>query len=107
LRACCPDQRVKGIAALGLPVVAGGREYHYSFLAGCRKPKLFIGGAADEYGPRAAVEAVVGAAAPPAQLVLVPDADHFFAGKLEPMQLALRAWIETHFLPASAAEKAL
>ena len=35
LRACCGDQRVKGIAALGLPVRAGGREYHYSFLADC------------------------------------------------------------------------
>jgi uncharacterized protein len=97
LHACCGDQRVKGIAALGLPVRAGGREYDYAFLAGCGKPKLFISGTADEYGPRAALEAVVTAAAPPAQLVLVPDADHFFAGKLEPMQLALRSWIETHF----------
>ena len=103
LRACCPDQRVKGIAALGLPVVAGGRGYHYGFLADCQKPKLFISGAADEYGPTAAVEAVVAGAAPPAQLVLVPDADHFFAGKLEPMQLALRAWIKTHFLSEPAA----
>ncbi len=98
LHACCGDLRVKGIAALGLPVRAGGREYHYAFLAGCRKPKLFINGAADEYGPRAAVEAVVAAAAPPAELVLVEDADHFFAGKLEPMQLALRSWIEAHFM---------
>ena len=98
LHACCGDPRVKGIAALGLPVRAGGREYDYAFLAGCRKPKLFISGTADEYGPRAAVEAVVAAAAPPAELVLVEDADHFFAGKLEPMQLALRAWIATHFM---------
>jgi alpha/beta superfamily hydrolase len=33
---------------------------------------------------------------------MVPDADHFFAGKLEQMQLALSAWIETHFVPAVA-----
>ncbi len=98
LRACCGDPRVKGVAALGLPVRAGGREYHYAFLAGCLKPKLFISGTADEYGPRAALEAVVAAAAPPAELVLLEDADHFFAGKLEPMQLALRAWIGTHFM---------
>ena len=44
LRACCGDERVKGIAALGLPVKAGGREYHYSFLSGCKQPKLFISG---------------------------------------------------------------
>jgi alpha/beta superfamily hydrolase len=98
LRACCGDPRVKGIASLGLPVRAGGREYHYSFLVGCAKPKLFISGSADEYGPQAAVEAVVDAAAPPAELVLVEDADHFFTGKLELMQAALRTWIGTHFM---------
>ena len=69
-----------------------------AFLAGCLKPKLFISGTADEYGPRAALEAVVAAAAPPAELVLLEDADHFFAGRLEPMQLALRAWIRKHFM---------
>jgi alpha/beta superfamily hydrolase len=100
LRACCGDGRVKGMAALGLPVRAGGREYHYNFLATCRQPKLFVSGTADEYGPRAAIEAVVAAAAIPATLVLVPGADHFFAGKLEQMQLALTSWIETHFLRA-------
>jgi alpha/beta superfamily hydrolase len=64
LRACCGDERVKGIAALGLPVRAGGREYHYSFLAGCSQPKLFISGTADEYGPAGGVEAVVAARRP-------------------------------------------
>ncbi len=59
LRACCGDERVKGIAALGLPVRAGGRDYHYNFLAGCRQPKLFVSGMADEYGPRTEIEAVV------------------------------------------------
>ena len=98
LRACCGDQRVKGIASLGLPVRAGGREYHYGFLSGCLKPKLFISGTADEYGPRAAVEAVAAGAAQPAELVLIEDADHFFVGKLEPMQLALRAWIGSRFM---------
>jgi uncharacterized protein len=98
LRACCGDERVKGMVALGLPVRAGGREYHYNFLARCRQPKLFVSGTADEYGPQAAIEAVVAAAAIPATLVLVPGADHFFAGKLEQMQFALSAWIETHFL---------
>ncbi len=104
LRACCGDPRVKGIAALGLPVTAGGREYHYRLLAGCHQPKLFISGTADQYGPQAAVEAIVASAAPPAELVWVAGADHFFAGKLEQMQLALSAWIETYFLPAVTAQ---
>jgi len=100
LRTCCGDARVKGIAALGLPVRAGGREYHYSFLAGCTQPKLFISGAHDEYGPQAEVEAVVNTAAPPATLVMVPGADHFFAGKLNQMQVALSDWLQAHFLPS-------
>jgi uncharacterized protein len=100
MRACCGDERVHGITALGLPVSAGGREYHYRFLAQCRQPKLFISGSADQYGPRAAVEAVVAGAAPPAELVVVEGADHFFVGKLEAMQQALSDWIEARFVPA-------
>ena len=41
-------------------------------------------------------------ALPPAKLVMVPDADHFFAGKLEPMQQALSDWIEANFCPVPA-----
>jgi alpha/beta superfamily hydrolase len=98
LRVCCGDPRVTGMAALGLPVNAGGREYHYTFLAACSQPKLFISGTEDQYGPRTAIEAVVASAALPAKLVLIEGADHFFAGKLEQMQLALRAWLEEYFL---------
>jgi uncharacterized protein len=104
MRACCGDKRVKGMAALGLPVQAGGRDYHYNFLATCSQPKLFISGTADEFGPQAAVEAVVAGAAPPAALVMIPGADHFFAGKLEQMQQALTAWLEANFLPPEMAK---
>jgi alpha/beta superfamily hydrolase len=104
MRACCGDARVKGLVALGLPVQAGGREYHYSFLSSCAGPKLFISGNNDEFGPQAAVEAVVAGAAPPAALVMVPGADHFFAGKLEQMQQALTAWLEANFLPPEMAK---
>jgi uncharacterized protein len=97
LRTCCGDPRVDGMAALGLPVSAAGRDYHYHFLTGCRQPKLFISGTQDQFGPREALEAVVAAAAPPAELVFVEGADHFFAGKLDSMQQALRVWIEHHF----------
>jgi hypothetical protein len=33
---------------------------------------------------------------------MVPNADHYFAGKLEQMQHALRSWIETNFCPATS-----
>jgi hypothetical protein len=98
LRACCGDARVRGLAALGLPVQAEGRNYSYTFLPSCAQPKLFVSGGNDQYGPRAALEAIVATAAPPAELVFVDGADHFFTGKLAPMQAALRAWLETAFL---------
>jgi hypothetical protein len=103
LKACCGDERVKGMAALGLPVSAGGREYRYRFLSHCAQPKLFISGTEDEFGPQAEVEAAVAQAMPPAELVMVPHANHFFSGKLELMQDALSSWIEAHFCPAHSA----
>jgi alpha/beta superfamily hydrolase len=104
LRACCGDERVKGMVALGLPVQAAGRDYHYSFLSAYAGPKLFISGNNDEFGPQAAVEAVVAGAAPAATLVMIPGADHFFAGKLEQMQQALTAWLEANFLSPELAK---
>jgi hypothetical protein len=99
LKTCCGDERVKGIAVLGLPVRAGDREYRYRFLANCAAPKLFISGAEDEFGPQVEVEAAVAQAMPPAELVMVPGANHFFSGKLEFMQQALNSWIDTRFSP--------
>lgn len=98
LKVCCADDRVKGAVALGLPVHAEGRDYHYRFLPGCAKPKLFVSGVRDQYGPQAQVEAVVQTAPPPAQMVWIEDADHFFAGKLDQVQAAIRAWLQEHFV---------
>jgi uncharacterized protein len=97
LRACCGDTRVPGFAALGLPVEAEGRGYSYDFLAHCTMPKLFISGGEDQYGPHAVLAHIVASAAQPASLVIVPEADHFFAGKLEELQEALRRWLIAHF----------
>jgi alpha/beta superfamily hydrolase len=79
LKACCGDERVN----------------RYRFLASCAQPKLFISGTEDEFGPQPEVEAVVAQAMLPAELVMVPGANHFFSGKLEFMQQALSSWIES------------
>ncbi|MGB9418862.1 MAG: alpha/beta fold hydrolase [Acidobacteriaceae bacterium] len=104
LRACCrdatvpgSDANIPGFAALGLPVAAEGRGYSYDFLASCTMPKIFISGGADQYGPQASLVRIVASAAQPATLVIVPEADHFFAGKLEQMQHALRDWFVSRF----------
>ena len=89
---------VKAIAALGLPTHAQGRDYHYSFLKHCSIPKLFLSGDRDQFTPSGTLAQATAAAAEPKHLVLVPAADHFFAGQLEPMQRALAGWLKEHVL---------
>jgi alpha/beta superfamily hydrolase len=111
LRACCGDPRVSGFIALGLPVAAEGREYHYRFLPGCVMPKLFISGGRDQYGPQPELLRIVATAAHSATLLFIPEADHFFLGKLDQMQHAMAAWLEAHFalspLPVAPAIEAV
>ncbi len=99
LRAGCRDRRVAGLVSLGTPIMAGDRVYTYEFLRGCAVPKLFVSGSADEFGPMARVDEALDAAAEPKQTVWITGADHFFTGKLNLMQAALRAWLQAHFLP--------
>lgn len=97
LRVCCPDDRVPAMAALGLPVAHDTRRYEYPWLASCAKPKLFISGGKDKYGPREELEKIVQMAAGENELVRVPNADHFFQAadgpRLAMMQSALREWV--------------
>ncbi len=98
LWACCGPQRanhdVRALIALGLPTHADGRDYRYGFLRAAIIPKLFVSGERDAFGPQAQLEEVIAAAADPKQLVLIPGADHFFTGHLEPMQKAMAVWLK-------------
>ena len=98
LRAACPDDRVVGVISIGTPVAAEGRSYTYSFLAQCRKPKLFLSGSRDQYGPVANLEQLVSIAAEPKKFALVEDADHFFEGKLPIVRNAIEEWVRTTFV---------
>jgi alpha/beta superfamily hydrolase len=99
LRAGCADERVAGLVSLGTPVQAADRTYTYEFLSGCRKPKLFLSGSADEFGPVAKLEAALACAAEPKQLIWITNAGHFFTGALDMLQSALRGWLEANFVP--------
>jgi uncharacterized protein len=101
MRSACPDDRVAGLISLGIPVAAEGRSYGYSFLAQCRKPKLFVSGSRDQYGPVAKIEQVVSMAAEPKKLVLVEGADHFFEGKIPIMRSAVEDWVRSTFVSSS------
>lgn len=101
LAACCGRgvrSDVKAIAALGLPTNAAGRDYHYSFLKQCSTPKLFLSGDRDQFAPSAELARVVADATQPKQMVLIPGADHFFAGQLDAMQQALAGWLKEQVL---------
>ncbi len=93
LRVGCGDGRVAELVGLGLPV----GDADFSYLRECPKPKLFIQGERDQFGPRMKLEALVAEliATNPGQtkLVLVPAADHFFTGKLAEVSATLDAWM--------------
>jgi len=94
LQAACPDDRVQAVIGLGLPVSpVQGRNYDFSFLNTCAKPKLFISGAYDQFGTPAQLESVVAPLPEPRKVVIIPGADHFFEGKLSQMREAVEAWL--------------
>ncbi len=89
LRVGLADPRVRAVFALGLPL---GRMHDTAFLNGSRKPRLFVQGAMDEFGPEASLRAVVEPLPPPRDIVVVPESDHFFTGHLDALFEAVRAW---------------
>jgi alpha/beta superfamily hydrolase len=99
MQAACSDADVRAIISLGTPVAAAGRAYSYGYLAHCTKPKLFVSGGEDEYGPTPQVEAVVAQAAEPKRLVIVPGVDHFFTGKVKDVQQVIADWVSETFHP--------
>ena len=92
LRVGCEDPRVKLLIGLGAPV----NSTDFSFLAQCGKPKLFAHGEKDQFGDPAKLKRVVDAAPGENSVVIVSDADHFFAGKLEQLDSAITAWMKEH-----------
>jgi alpha/beta superfamily hydrolase len=100
LRAACADTRVQALIGVGTPVgpvVAESevpRAYTFEFLQQCMKPKLFISGARDQFGPRDKLEALVASAPEPKKLIMIEGADHFFAGRLHELRTAIETWVK-------------
>jgi alpha/beta superfamily hydrolase len=90
LRVGCGDARVIELIGFGLPVNSADA----SFLRDCSKPKLFVHGADDQFGERGKIEQVVSSLPGKNQLVIVEDADHFFAGHIVEFNAAITAWLE-------------
>ncbi|MBZ5547775.1 MAG: alpha/beta fold hydrolase [Acidobacteriia bacterium] len=93
LRAACADDRVRLLVALGLPAVpVEDRVYDFDFLRACPKPKLFVSGSRDQFGPTGKLEALVQTFADPKKLVRIEAGDHFFEGRLKELRAAIEEW---------------
>jgi uncharacterized protein len=89
LRVAAREARVRAVFALGFPLVRFGDA---SVLQAPSQPRLFVQGERDEFGAGEAVRALVEPLPPPRELVVVPEASHFFDGKLDAVQDAVAAW---------------
>jgi uncharacterized protein len=100
LRAACEDARVRATIGLGVPVASVAAEteepraYSFAFLANCTKPKLFVSGARDQFGPKAQLEALVASLPEPKKLVTIEGGDHFFAGRLRELREVIETWLK-------------
>ena len=97
LRAAYSSNRVDALIALGLPAVTisvdtQDRVYDFEFLRDCNKPKLFVSGSRDQFGPPGKLEALVNTFADPKKLVRIEAGDHFFEGRLKEMRVAIEEW---------------
>jgi uncharacterized protein len=93
-RAVYADDRVSALVALGLPAVpVEDRTYDFEFLRACTKPKLFVSGSRDQFGPAGKLEALVNTFSDPKKLVRIEAGDHFFEGRLREMREAIEVWI--------------
>jgi hypothetical protein len=99
LRAASSDARVKALIGVGTPVAPVAAEteaprvYTFDFLRNCAKPKLFVSGARDQFGPRAKLEELVAFIPEPKKLVVIEGADHFFEGRLRELREAIETWV--------------
>ena len=106
LRASYSDARVKALIGVGTPVglVAADSEvprtYTFDFLRDCAKPKLFVSGARDQFGPRAKLEALVASLPEPKKLVVIEGADHFFEGRLRELRETIESWVREEIVRA-------
>ncbi|MGA8436802.1 MAG: alpha/beta fold hydrolase [Candidatus Sulfotelmatobacter sp.] len=99
LRAAASDARVMALIGVGTPVapVAADTEaprvYTFDFLRDYVKPKLFVSGARDQFGPRAKLEELVESVPEPRELVVIEGADHFFEGRLRELRETIEGWM--------------
>jgi uncharacterized protein len=91
LRVGCEDSRVTKLIGLGIPV----ERFDLGYLRSCAKPKLILQGTNDQFGSRAKLESLFAEMPEPKRLVIVDGAEHFFAGKLDDVAVAITSWLKS------------
>jgi alpha/beta superfamily hydrolase len=102
LRVAARDARVGAVFALGYPLLMADllpdasplRTDNHAYLASIARPRLFVQGENDEFGPGQALRTLVEPLPPSREIVVIPGADHYFAGQLDALQGTLARWAE-------------
>ncbi|HEX7296711.1 MAG TPA: alpha/beta family hydrolase [Pyrinomonadaceae bacterium] len=86
------DYRVKYLIGIGTPL----NSYDFGFLEHCRKPLLLVHGERDEHGDIEALRRLVSEiqSKVDVELVVIPEADHFFEGRLNELKSAISDWVK-------------
>lgn len=92
LRVGPSDGRVAALLAVGFPVDVIDSGVAFS---PTEKPKLFVQGDRDEFGSTVSMARFVSEQPEPRQLVIVPEADHFFTGRLDALSEVVSGWLAT------------
>jgi uncharacterized protein len=91
LRVAARDARVRAVFALGYPVSMAA---DHASLAAIARPRLFVQGENDDFGPAEALRALVEPLPPPREVVVIQGADHYFDGHLDALQGSVADWAE-------------
>jgi alpha/beta superfamily hydrolase len=92
LRVGPADERVSALLLAGFPidVLDSGIPFEPT-----TKPKLFVQGDRDEFGSTMSIATFVSRQPEPRKLVVVPEADHYFTGRLDALSDAVSGWLAT------------
>ncbi len=83
------DDLVNRLISIGTPV----DKYDFSFLAGCRKPILFVQGDHDEYGKVDRLRELAAKIKAPVELRVIAGAGHFFDDQLDELKAVITEWV--------------
>ncbi|HEX7253464.1 MAG TPA: alpha/beta family hydrolase, partial [Thermoanaerobaculia bacterium] len=95
LRGAASDPRVPAYIGVGLPLATESGEH----VPRPRVPSLFVVGEEDRFGPPDLLREFVRDSG---QIVEIPAADHFLAGKLDVLEQAVLSFLERLSLPPLA-----